>query len=135
MFQSWTLLLAKHSSSPLQRLLCEAVSKLPVLALFTKGKQQGLFQSWSLKEDSSEPCLTTTTRLLVATQLALLTQAQLLVILQELDLTLTDHKAWYERYKNDIPVFHLNGQFLMKHCVDIEKLENRVLKIKLQDGN
>uniref|UniRef100_A0ACB8ER34 Uncharacterized protein n=1 Tax=Sphaerodactylus townsendi TaxID=933632 RepID=A0ACB8ER34_9SAUR len=54
--------------------------------------------------------------------------------LQEVDITLPDHKTWYERYKNDIPVFHLNGQFLMKHRMDIEELQNQLLNIELQDG-
>uniref|UniRef100_A0A8D2LLG4 Glutaredoxin-like protein n=1 Tax=Varanus komodoensis TaxID=61221 RepID=A0A8D2LLG4_VARKO len=54
-------------------------------------------------------------------------------ILQEVDITLPDHSAWFEKYKYDIPVFHLNGQFLMKHQVDIQKLENELCKLGLQD--
>lgn len=50
-------------------------------------------------------------------------------VLQEVDITLPGNSTWYERYKYDIPVFHLNGQFLMKHRVDIEKLENQLSRV------
>ncbi|KAF7701297.1 hypothetical protein HF521_002462 [Silurus meridionalis] len=36
-------------------------------------------------------------------------------VLQEVDITLPENSVWYDRYKYDIPVFHLNGQFLMMH--------------------
>ncbi|XP_015269011.1 PREDICTED: glutaredoxin-like protein C5orf63 homolog isoform X2 [Gekko japonicus] len=110
-FQSWTLQLAKYSSRPLQRLLCEAVRNLPVLTLFTK-----------------KPCP------LCDEAKAVLEPYKHKFILQEVDITLPDQMAWYERYKNDIPVFHLNGHFLMKHRVDIEKLEKQLLNIELQVG-
>ncbi|XP_047585910.1 glutaredoxin-like protein C5orf63 homolog isoform X2 [Lutra lutra] len=54
------------------------------------------------------------------------------VILQEVDITLPENSAWYERYKFDIPVFHLNGQFLMMHRVDISKLEKQLQKLEQQ---
>ncbi|XP_063151341.1 glutaredoxin-like protein C5orf63 homolog isoform X2 [Candoia aspera] len=54
-------------------------------------------------------------------------------ILQEIDITLPDHSVWLEKYKYEIPVFHLNGKFLMKHRVDIQKLENQLLNLELQD--
>jgi hypothetical protein len=50
-------------------------------------------------------------------------------ILQEVDITLPENSAWYERYKFDIPVFHLNGQFLMMHRVNTSKLEKQLLKL------
>ncbi|XP_037658029.1 glutaredoxin-like protein C5orf63 homolog isoform X2 [Choloepus didactylus] len=53
-------------------------------------------------------------------------------ILQEVDITLPENSAWYERYKFDIPVFHLNGQFLMMHRVNISKLEKQLLKLEQQ---
>lgn len=53
-------------------------------------------------------------------------------ILQEVDITLPENSAWYERYKFDIPVFHLNGQFLMMHRVDIPKLEKQLQKLEQQ---
>ncbi|KAH0628168.1 hypothetical protein JD844_008991 [Phrynosoma platyrhinos] len=110
--QGRTLQLAK-CSRPLQRLLSEANTNLPVLTLFTKN-----------------PCP------LCDEAKAVLEPYKHKFILQEVDITLSDHVSWFEKYKDDIPVFHLNGQFLMKHRVDIRKLENRLLTLELQDdGN
>ncbi|KAF7250302.1 hypothetical protein EYD10_04003 [Varanus komodoensis] len=108
--QSWTLQLAKCSRPPLRRLLCDARTNLPVLMLFTKN-----------------PCP------LCDEAKAALEPYKHKFILQEVDITLPDHSAWFEKYKYDIPVFHLNGQFLMKHQVDIQKLENELCKLGLQD--
>lgn len=49
-------------------------------------------------------------------------------VLQEVDITLPENSVWYDRYKYDIPVFHLNGQFLMMHRVNIAVLEKRLAK-------
>lgn len=51
-----------------------------------------------------------------------------------MDITLPENSAWYERYKFDIPVFHLNGQFLMMHRVNISKLEKQLQKLEQQDA-
>uniref|UniRef100_A0A8D0FSZ9 Glutaredoxin-like protein n=1 Tax=Strix occidentalis caurina TaxID=311401 RepID=A0A8D0FSZ9_STROC len=51
-------------------------------------------------------------------------------ILQEVDITLPENSAWYDKYKYDIPVFHLNGKFLMKHRVDIQKFEDQLMKLE-----
>ncbi|NWZ67901.1 YD286 protein, partial [Acrocephalus arundinaceus] len=53
-------------------------------------------------------------------------------ILQEVDITLLENSAWYDKYKYDIPLFHLNGKFLMKHQVDIPKFEDRLRKSELR---
>nr|XP_042119832.1 glutaredoxin-like protein C5orf63 homolog isoform X3 [Peromyscus maniculatus bairdii] len=53
-------------------------------------------------------------------------------ILQEVDITLPENSTWYERYRFDIPVFHLNGQFLMMHRVNTSKLEKQLLKLEQQ---
>uniref|UniRef100_A0A8C6X0Y2 Glutaredoxin-like protein n=1 Tax=Naja naja TaxID=35670 RepID=A0A8C6X0Y2_NAJNA len=53
--------------------------------------------------------------------------------LEEIDITLPNHSVWLEKYKYEIPVFHLNGKFLMKHQVDKQKLENHLLNLELQD--
>ncbi|XP_049324734.1 glutaredoxin-like protein C5orf63 homolog [Astyanax mexicanus] len=47
-------------------------------------------------------------------------------VLQEVDITLPENSVWYDRYKYDIPVFHLNGQFLMMHRVNMKVLEKRL---------
>ncbi|XP_053502206.1 glutaredoxin-like protein C5orf63 homolog isoform X1 [Ictalurus furcatus] len=49
-------------------------------------------------------------------------------MLQEVDITLPENSVWYDRYKYDIPVFHLNGQFLMMHRVNTAVLEKRLAK-------
>ncbi|XP_062456436.1 glutaredoxin-like protein C5orf63 homolog isoform X3 [Rhea pennata] len=55
-------------------------------------------------------------------------------ILQEVDITLPENSSWYDKYKYDIPVFHLNGKFLMKHRVDIRKFEDQLTKFELQNN-
>ncbi|XP_034051373.1 glutaredoxin-like protein C5orf63 homolog [Thalassophryne amazonica] len=44
-------------------------------------------------------------------------------VFQQVDISLPQNRMWLDRYKFDIPVFHLNGQFVMKHRVDIALLE------------
>ncbi|KAL7380285.1 hypothetical protein ABVT39_014970 [Epinephelus coioides] len=44
-------------------------------------------------------------------------------VLQQVDITLPENKAWFNKYRWDIPVFHLNGQFVMKHRVDMVLLD------------
>ncbi|KAL4617683.1 glutaredoxin-like protein C5orf63-like [Arapaima gigas] len=55
-------------------------------------------------------------------------------LLQEVDITLPENTVWYERYKYDIPVFHLNGQFLMMHRVNTTVLEKRLGRIEQNDA-
>ncbi|XP_078571850.1 glutaredoxin-like protein C5orf63 homolog [Branchiostoma floridae x Branchiostoma japonicum] len=43
--------------------------------------------------------------------------------LEEVDITKPDNKQWFRQYRYEIPVFHFNGEFLMKHRVDIPALE------------
>uniref|UniRef100_A0A8D0HAK0 Glutaredoxin-like protein n=1 Tax=Sphenodon punctatus TaxID=8508 RepID=A0A8D0HAK0_SPHPU len=108
-FQSRMAQLATYSFTPLQRLFCGINTNTPVLTLFTKNP-------CPLCDEAKE----------------VLEPYKNRFILQEVDITLPENSVWYDRYKYDIPVFHLNGQFLMKHRVDIEKFENQLLKIELQ---
>uniref|UniRef100_A0A8C5PGL5 Glutaredoxin-like protein n=1 Tax=Leptobrachium leishanense TaxID=445787 RepID=A0A8C5PGL5_9ANUR len=55
-------------------------------------------------------------------------------VLEQVDITLPENSTWYERYKNDIPVFHLNGQFLMMHKVNLKKLQKQLEKLEQQNG-
>ncbi|XP_067289487.1 glutaredoxin-like protein C5orf63 homolog [Pseudorasbora parva] len=48
--------------------------------------------------------------------------------LQEVDITLPENRVWFDRYRYDIPVFHLNGQFLMMHRVNSTLLERHLDK-------
>ncbi|XP_041753421.1 glutaredoxin-like protein C5orf63 homolog isoform X1 [Coregonus clupeaformis] len=50
-------------------------------------------------------------------------------IFQQVDITLPENKVWWDRYKYDIPVFHLNGQFLMMHRVNTTLLEKRLAEV------
>ncbi|GAB0205124.1 glutaredoxin-like protein C5orf63 homolog [Grus americana] len=112
-FLSRTLHLARHSSSPLGRQFCSASTNKPVLTLFTK-------KPCPLCDEAKE----------------VLEPYKRRFILQEVDITLPENLIWYDKYKYDIPVFHLNGKFLMKHQVDIQKFENQLMKLELQnDGN
>ncbi|XP_077988584.1 glutaredoxin-like protein C5orf63 homolog [Glandiceps talaboti] len=44
--------------------------------------------------------------------------------LEEVYITRQGNEEWYRRYRYDIPVFHFNGTFLMKHRVDEKLLED-----------
>ncbi|XP_073685428.1 glutaredoxin-like protein C5orf63 homolog [Garra rufa] len=46
--------------------------------------------------------------------------------LQEVDISRPENRVWFDRYRYHIPVFHLNGQFLMMHRVDTALLETRL---------
>ncbi|XP_016118518.1 glutaredoxin-like protein C5orf63 homolog [Sinocyclocheilus grahami] len=46
--------------------------------------------------------------------------------LQEVDITRPENRVWFDRYHQHIPVFHLNGQFLMQHRVNAALLEQRL---------
>ena len=45
-----------------------------------------------------------------------------------MDITEKGNEAWFSKYKYEIPVFHLNGTFLMKHRVNEELLEKELRK-------
>lgn len=44
----------------------------------------------------------------------------------EVDITVPENIDWWEKYKYDIPVFHLNGKFLMKHKVNFKLLNDKL---------
>jgi len=44
-------------------------------------------------------------------------------VLQQVDISLPENRLWWDRYRWDIPVFHLNGRFVMKHRVDVALLD------------
>ena len=48
--------------------------------------------------------------------------------LEEVDITQKGNEMWFEKYRYEIPVFHLNGSFLMKHRVNEELLEEQLKK-------
>ncbi|BFY97655.1 hypothetical protein BsWGS_00695 [Bradybaena similaris] len=42
------------------------------------------------------------------------------VVLEKVDITTTENKAWWKLYRYEIPVFHLDGRYLMKHKADLD---------------
>ena len=42
---------------------------------------------------------------------------------QEVDIQLPENKKWFGLYRYEIPVFYLNGKFLMKNRIDLQLLE------------
>ncbi len=47
-------------------------------------------------------------------------------MLKEIDITLAENKTWFDKYKYDIPVFHLEGEYLMRHKVHCGLLQKKL---------
>ncbi len=41
----------------------------------------------------------------------------------QVDITLPTNKPWYDKYRYDIPVLHLNGQYIAKHRIALQYLD------------
>ncbi|XP_030248111.1 glutaredoxin-like protein C5orf63 homolog [Sparus aurata] len=54
-------------------------------------------------------------------------------VLQQVDITVPENSVWFDRYRWDIPVFHLNGQFVMKHRVDVVLLDKLLQDAEAQE--
>lgn len=52
--------------------------------------------------------------------------------LEVIDITQPDNAGWFERYKNDIPVLHIDDEERFKHRVDEGKLRAALLRMKLE---
>lgn len=102
MFFLKTFLLCEPASLQLLR-LC-STSTLPILTLFTK-------DPCPLCDDAKE----------------VLELFKHRFVLQQVDISLPENRVWLDRYRWDIPVFHWNGQLVMKHRVDVPLLD-RLLK-------
>lgn len=48
--------------------------------------------------------------------------------LEEVDITQKGNEMWFEKYRYEIPVFYLNGSFLMKHRVNEQLLGEKLKK-------
>eukprot|EP00057_Strongylocentrotus_purpuratus_P034898 XP_796980.1 PREDICTED: glutaredoxin-like protein C5orf63 homolog [Strongylocentrotus purpuratus] len=79
---------------------------LPVLTLYTK-------EQCSLCDDAKE----------------VLQKFSKKFVLEEVDITAPGNEEWKQLYQYDIPVFHFNGKYLMRHRVD-EKLFQKKLEEK-----
>ena len=45
-----------------------------------------------------------------------------------MDIKAKGNEIWFDKYRYEIPVFHLNGSFLMKHRVNEELLDKELRK-------
>ncbi|XP_011404529.1 PREDICTED: glutaredoxin-like protein C5orf63 homolog [Amphimedon queenslandica] len=43
-------------------------------------------------------------------------------VYEEVCIDTSEGAKWYEAYKHDIPVLHINGRYLMKHRINEDKL-------------
>ena len=48
------------------------------------------------------------------------------VSFKEVDITLPENKTWFNKYRYDIPVFHLQGEYLMRHKVHHGLLQKKI---------
>uniref|UniRef100_A0A673BTZ2 Glutaredoxin-like protein n=1 Tax=Sphaeramia orbicularis TaxID=375764 RepID=A0A673BTZ2_9TELE len=44
-------------------------------------------------------------------------------VFEQVDISCPENRVWWDRYRWDIPVFHLNGRWVMKHRVDLDLLD------------
>lgn len=51
-------------------------------------------------------------------------------LLEEVDITAPQHSEWFDEYRYDIPVVHLNDDFVMWHRVNIELLERKLAELE-----
>ncbi len=51
-------------------------------------------------------------------------------VLEEVCIDLPGNEVWRDKYKNDIPVFHLRGEYLMKHRVNEKLLVNKLTELQ-----
>lgn len=50
--------------------------------------------------------------------------------LEKVDITKPENRQYYKQYKYDIPVLHINGEFLCMHRLDAELLDTRLDEIR-----
>lgn len=43
-------------------------------------------------------------------------------LLEQIDISAEHHRKWFEVYRDDIPVVHLNGTEIFRHHVDEQRL-------------
>jgi len=92
------------------RKLCSTIRNLPLLTLYSKPS------GCSLCDEAKRQLISLKDR----------------VQLEEIDITLPENKKWFDMYCYDIPVLHLNGSFLMQHCLDTELLELSLRRVEVR---
>ena len=53
--------------------------------------------------------------------------------LEQIDITDPEHKDWYDKYKYDIPVLHLNNRYWTKHRLTKDEAEETI-KMAREEG-
>lgn len=54
---------------------------------------------------------------------------------EKVDITKEENRNYFESYRYDIPVLHLNGQYLCMHRLDAEKLTAKLNEIECDAEN
>ncbi|CAG8516899.1 10922_t:CDS:2 [Funneliformis caledonium] len=49
---------------------------------------------------------------------------------EQKDIKAPENSDWFEKYKHDIPVLHINNQFIFKHRIKQDELERVLNKYK-----
>lgn len=56
------------------------------------------------------------------------------IIFEKVDITREENKNYFDKYRYDIPVLHINGQYLCKHRLDAQKLAAKLNEFEKVDG-
>ena len=52
---------------------------------------------------------------------------------ETVDITDEGNEVWWEMYKYDIPVFHFEGKFLMKHRANVKLLDKKLTEFEQKE--
>ncbi|KAJ2509878.1 hypothetical protein GGI11_000794 [Coemansia sp. RSA 2049] len=53
---------------------------------------------------------------------------------KEVDIRSPGNEAWFDEYKHDVPVIHVNNEFLLWHRVDVADTVAKLQKIRGSDS-
>lgn len=54
--------------------------------------------------------------------------------LEKVDITQPENQEFFKQYRYDIPVLHINGEFLCMHRLDAELLDTKLNEIQKSNG-
>lgn len=54
--------------------------------------------------------------------------------LEKVDITKPENREYFKQYKYDIPVLHINGEFLCMHRLDADLLDTKLKEIRNSSG-
>lgn len=55
--------------------------------------------------------------------------------LEKVDITKPENREYFKRYRYDIPVLHINGEFLCMHRLDAKLLETKLIELTMNEIN